>query len=162
LLVPEVIIQVQAVKQESISTGVFKGLFKFFILLPIAVLGVLLFIAGFGISITSCNEEEAKTLTEQAEHEMRSGQLTTAAQLLNKIVNDHPDSAQGKVVLYLRRSLREKEGDTERPLDEGEAKRLADLMVLLERKGVGTGVKDLAVSLANLHEAREKYRQENR
>ncbi len=67
-------------------------------------------------------------LMSHAESALRRGQFSQSAELLNRIVSEHPVSTQAKTVRDLRSFLRDKEPTQDGPLTAGEAQRLRSLM----------------------------------
>jgi hypothetical protein len=67
-------------------------------------------------------------LMSRAESALRTGQFGQGAELLNRIVSEHPGSPQAKTVGNLRSLLRDKEPTQDGPLAASEAQRLRSLM----------------------------------
>src|SRR5580693_1124045 len=69
------------------------------------------------VMILSCSgSSDPQQLSLEAASSLRNGNLTQAAQILNRIISEHPASPQAKTVRYLYSFLRAKQSTNAQPL----------------------------------------------
>ncbi len=79
-------------------------------------------------STAAIDSQGPADLMSQAESALRRGQFGQGAELLNRIVSEHPASRQAQTVYDLRAFLRDKEQTQSGPLTASEAQRLRSMM----------------------------------
>jgi hypothetical protein len=84
-------------------------------------------------STAATDSQGPADLMSHAESALRTGQFAQGADLLNRIVSEHPASRQAQTVYDLRAFLRDKEQTQSGPLTASEAQRLRSVMDALAK-----------------------------
>jgi hypothetical protein len=84
-------------------------------------------------STAAIDSQGPADLMSQAESALRRGQFGQGAELLNRIVSEHPASRQAQTVYDLRAFLRDKEQTQSGPLTASDAQRLRSVMDALAK-----------------------------